>query len=85
MRTGLERYFYFAAASGRDVLLGEKDASAASTGGDLVDQERSVAEVFKHEYMLDFSILLLLAEVMGHFVELYFRLSITVENRRQQE
>ncbi len=46
---GFERYFNLSAASGRDRLLGEKGAGAASTGLNLVNSEYAFPGILKCE------------------------------------
>jgi hypothetical protein len=83
MVSGSKRYFNFSAASGRDVLLGKKDAGAASPGRDLVYHQCAVAGVLERENVFDFDVLLLPAEVVFGFLELDPGLSVAVQDRRQ--
>jgi hypothetical protein len=82
VRAGLECYFNLSAASGRDLLLGKKDAGAPSTGLNLVYQEKAVSDVFKCENAFQFCVLRLLPEFMGQLFELDFRLAVAIKHGR---
>lgn len=84
MRSGFECYFNLSAASGRDRLLGEKGAGAASTGLNLVNFENAVSRILECENIFYLGVLRLYPEIVAQRLEHNFWLAVAVEHGRDK-